>query len=69
MNPGAELESDRYLITVEEKLQHSVDSSQEAAKKFQEERQESNSVVHQPGKRKRQVLNKIHLNSLLLLSL
>ena len=69
MNPGAELESDRYLITVEEKLQHSVDSSQEAAKKFQEERQESHSVVHQPGKRKRQVLNMIHLNSLLLLSL
>ena len=69
MNPGAELESDRYLITVEEKLQHSVDSSQEAAKKFQEERQESNSVVHQPGKRKRKVLNMIYLNSLLLLSL
>ncbi|XP_022807075.1 protein ZGRF1-like [Stylophora pistillata] len=51
---GAELESDRYLITIEEKLQHSICSSQETAKKLEEEQQESKRVVYQPAKRKRQ---------------
>lgn len=51
---GEELESERYLITIEEKLNPSSDHTHEVALKTQEnEVERSVGPLYQPGKRKR----------------
>ena len=57
MAPGEELESDQYLITIEEKLQPSHDHTHEPDSNLQEKRGDLTRGLSQPGKRKRQVLN------------
>ena len=53
---GKELESERYLITIEEKLNPSSDNTHEVALKTQEnEVERSVGPLYQPGKRKRRV--------------
>ena len=53
---GEELESDRYLITIEEKLNPSSDHTHEICLKTQEnEVERSVGSLYRPGKRKRQV--------------
>ena len=53
---GEELESERYLITIEEKLNPSSDHSHEVTLKTQEnEVERSVGPLYQPGKRKRRV--------------
>ena len=53
---GEELESERYLITIEEKLNPSSDHSHEVAIKTQENEVEGSlGPLYQPGKRKRRV--------------
>ena len=53
---GEELESERYLITIEEKLNPSSDHTHEVALKTQEnEVERSVGPLYQPGKRKRRV--------------
>ena len=53
---GEELESDRYLITIEERLNPSSDHNHEVTLKAQEKEVEhSTGPLYQSGKRKRQV--------------
>ena len=56
MSAGEELESDRYLITIEERLDSSADHAQGCNSQRVEEREVSNTPgIYQPNKRKRQV--------------
>lgn len=56
MSTGEELESDRYLITIEERLDSSSDHTQGCNSQRVEEREVSNTPgIYQPNKRKRQV--------------
>ena len=56
MSTGEELESDRYLITIEERLDSSADHAQGCNSQRVEEREVSNAPgIYQPNKRKRQV--------------
>ena len=71
--PGEELESDRYLITIEERLsQPSSDHRQETSSKTAQHKEtRSSGFLYQPGKRKRKVRNVLvplvnYLNPILL---
>lgn len=56
MAPGEELESERYLITIEERLHALSDHAHEVRSTTQEkEVKDSVGPLYQPGKRKRQV--------------
>ena len=62
MAPGEELESERYLITIEERLHPSADHTHGVTSKTQEKEVKDSAGLHyQPGKRKRQVLGLILL--------
>ena len=56
MSAGEELESDRYLITIEERLDSSADHAQGCNSQREEEIEVSNTPgIYQPNKRKRQI--------------
>jgi len=56
VSAGEELESDRYLITIEERLDSCADHAQGCNSQRVEEREVSNTPgIYQPNKRKRQV--------------
>ena len=56
MSAGEELESDRYLITIDEMLDSSADHAQGCNSQRVEQREVSNTPgIYQPKKRKRQV--------------
>ena len=58
MAPGEELESERYLITIEERLHAPSDHKHEVRPKTQDkELKDSAEGYYQTGKRKRQVLS------------
>ena len=56
MTPGDELESDRYLITIEERLHSISDHTQGVTSETAQKKEvKDTKSIYQPGKRKRQV--------------